>query len=70
MATTSAAQLQNAKDPFNWPMPTRSDLMSLSSISKDKDLVRVKTAQAAIRMRSTSQNLDTRDINGKSKCEI
>jgi hypothetical protein len=34
----------NLKDPFNWPMPKREDLMSLSSINPDKDLFRAKTA--------------------------
>ena len=54
-------------DPFNWPTLNRNDLMSLSTINKDKDLVRVKTAQATLGMRSTSQNLDTQDIQGNMK---
>lgn len=55
----------NATDPFNWPSLKRADLMSLSSINKDKDLMRVKTAQVSMRKRSTSMNLDTMDIEGK-----
>lgn len=43
-----------AKDPFNWPMPKREDLMSLNTINPDKDLARAKTAAATMRMRSTS----------------
>jgi len=54
-----------AKDPFNWPMPKREDLMSLNTINPDKDLARAKTAAATMRMRSTSQNLETTDIRGK-----
>ena len=51
-------------DPFNWPTLKREDLMSLNSISKDKDLVRVKTAVVSQRLRSTSMNLETNDIRG------
>ena len=43
----AAAVTNNATgtlDPFNWPMPKREDLMSLSTISKEKDLFRNKTA--------------------------
>lgn len=36
-----------SKDPFNWPMPSRKDLMSLSSITKDQDLFRSKTAKVS-----------------------
>jgi hypothetical protein len=56
----------SSKDPFNWPMPNRDDLMSLDTISKEKDLLRVKTAGAQKRNRVYSQNLDVSDINGKT----
>lgn len=53
-------------DPFNWPMPSRDDLMSLNTISLEKDLFRVKTAGVTKRTRLFSQNLDTCDIEGNS----
>ena len=43
MATTAVTNNLTA-DPFNWPMPKREDLMSLSTITKEKDLFRNKTA--------------------------
>jgi len=46
-------------------MPTRQDLMSLSSITKEKDLFRAKTAHVSQRQRSVSHNLNTNDIQGK-----
>ncbi len=61
-----AQQQQSTQDPFNWPMPNRNDLMSLNTLTKDKDLVRVKTAGALTKNRSTSQNLETNDIIGKT----
>ena len=64
-ALAQTAYASGQPDPFNWPMPKRQDLMSLSTINPDTDLVRAKTAQASQRMRSTSQNLDTEDIRGK-----
>jgi hypothetical protein len=53
-------------DPFNWPFPKRDDLMSLSSIRREKDLVRVKTSNAITKIRATSMNLTTTDISGKT----
>ena len=50
---------------YNWPFPKRDDLMSLNTISKDKDLCRVKTANYNPRVRSTSQNMQVTDIRGK-----
>lgn len=58
-------QISTKTDPFNWPMPKKEDLMSLNTISKEKDLFRVKTANALPRNRTISQNLDTRDIAGR-----
>ena len=51
-------------DHFDWPMPQRADLMSLSSIGF-KDSTRVKTAHVMQRVRAESKNLDTRDIHGR-----
>jgi hypothetical protein len=51
MATTTTT---SSSDPFNWPMPSRKDLMSLDTIKPEKDLFRVKTAGATMRVRSTS----------------
>ncbi|CDW75394.1 UNKNOWN [Stylonychia lemnae] len=64
MALQGGAKTSTNKDPFNWPMPNRKDLMSLSSISKDKDLFRAKTAHVSQRQRSVSHNLATNDIQG------
>jgi len=51
-------------DPFNWPMPKRADLMSLSTLGQ-KDVSRVKTANYAKRIRDISNNLNSLDIHGK-----
>ncbi len=57
-------------DPFNWPMPKRADLMSLSTLGQ-KDVSRVKTANYAKRIRDISNNLNSLDIHGKiSKMKI
>ena len=52
-------------DPFNFPMPNRADLMSLSVINKDKDWMKT-TTNKFISSRSASMNLHTKDIDGKS----
>ncbi len=57
MATTATNNITPSVDPFNWPMPKREDLMSLSTITKEKDLFRNKTAVGFTRARGTSQNL-------------
>lgn len=51
-------------DPFNFPMPNRADLMSLSVINKDKDYMKTTTSKF-IATRSSSLNLFTSDIHGK-----
>ena len=56
-------------DHFDWPMPQRTDLMSLSTIGF-KDSTRVKTAQVMQRVRAESKNLDTRDIQGRCADDI
>lgn len=53
-----------AFDPFNFPMPNRADLMSLSVINKDKDYMKTTTSKF-ISNRSASMNLHTKDIDGK-----
>ena len=60
----STTNLLKSTDPFNWPMPNRNDLMSLSTISKEKDLFRVKTTASLPRQRTISHNLETKDIAG------
>ena len=51
-------------DPFNFPMPNRADLMSLSTINDKKDNMKTTTVKFQS-FRSTSQNLVTNDIQGK-----
>jgi hypothetical protein len=45
-------------------MPSRSDLMSLSTINKKADAVKVTTSKFTT-MRGASNNLTTNDISGK-----
>ena len=52
------------KDPWNWKMPSRASLMSLSKISDTKDLQRAKTAQSMRPKRNFTANLHTDDIKG------
>ena len=51
-------------DPFNVPMPNRSDLMSLSTINAKNDQVKTTTGKFST-MRGVSNNLNTVDIAGK-----
>lgn len=63
--TLPAAGVPSQKyDPFNFPMPNRKDLMSLSVINKDKDLMKT-TTNKFVSNRSASMNLFTKDIDGK-----
>lgn len=63
--TMPAAGKANAKcDPFNWAMPNRADLMSLSVINRDRDYMKTTTSKF-ISSRSASMNLHTNDIEGK-----
>lgn len=50
-------------DPFDYPMPNRKDLMSLSVIDKGRDGFKTTTNKMTT-MRQTSQNLNTHDIDG------
>ena len=49
----------------DFPMPNRSDLMSLQTISAKQDQVKQTTAKFST-MRNASNNLATSDIQGKS----
>jgi len=54
------------KDPWNWPMPNRSELMSNSNgITAARDMVRPKTVCGLRGSRIFSANLHTDDIRGK-----
>ena len=50
-------------DPFDYPMPGRRDLMSLSVIDHNKDNFKVTTNKMTTN-RNISQNLTTQDIQG------
>lgn len=50
-------------DPFDYPMPGRRDLMSLSVIDQNKDSFKVTTNKMTTN-RNISQNLTTQDIQG------
>jgi hypothetical protein len=58
-----AAGAPSLRDPFNFVMPNRCDLMSLSVINKEKDLMKTTTSKF-ISGRSASMNLHTKDIDG------
>ena len=63
--TMPAAGMATTKcDPFNFPMPNRADLMSLSVINKDRDFMKTTTSKFTS-SRSASMNLHTKDIEGK-----
>lgn len=51
-------------DPFNFPMPGRKDLMSLSTVNADRDAMKTTTSKFYTR-RGLSQNLTVGDILGK-----
>ena len=55
-----------ANDPFNYPMPNRSDLMSLQTMSAKADGVKTNTNRFTT-SRVNSTNLWTNDIQGKFK---
>jgi len=54
----------SSMDPFNYPMPSRKDLMSLSTIDANKDAMKTTTRKFSTR-RFESTNLNTGDIYGK-----
>ena len=51
-------------DPFNYQMPCRKDLMSLSSINYCQDGMKTTTMKFST-VRALSNNMTTRDIDGK-----
>ena len=53
-------------DPFNYPMPGRKDLMSLSTIDWGKDNMKTTTRKFQTR-RFESTNLNTQDITGNRR---
>ena len=55
---------ESTTNPFNYPMPNRSDLMSLQTISAKMDNVKTNTGRFTTQ-RNTSTNLWTTDIDGK-----
>ena len=64
LGSDSSRGFSNANDPFNYPMPSRGDLMSLQTIGAKKDNFKTTTKQFASN-RNTSSNLFTNDIDGK-----
>lgn len=63
-----AAGKQSAprQDPFNWPAVCRADTMSLQTLDRARDIQHTKTLHHRDRLRDTSNNLNSRDIEGKS----
>lgn len=60
--------VSSSNDPFNYPMPNRQDLMSLSTIQKFDGM---KTTTVKFNSgRSESLNLATGDIHGKFRFKI
>jgi len=53
-------------DPFNWPYPNRSDLMSQKGLTPAGDGVQTRTKHFRDKSRTTSDNLNTQDIHGKN----
>ena len=54
-------------DPFDWPMPNRSDLMSAKCLNSSYDNMHMKTHHMRVKTRQTSTNLLTGDIDGKKR---
>jgi hypothetical protein len=64
-----ASFMSGGHDPFNYPMPSRKDLMSLSTIDKFKDQMKTTTRKfTSTRFEST--NLNTSDIEGNITANI
>ena len=51
-------------DPFNFPMPNRTDTMSLNAIRAEQDGMKTSTVKFST-VRGNSVNLHTNDIDGK-----
>ena len=58
------ASVTSKTDPFNYPTMNRADLMSLSTINGMKDNQKTTTSKF-VTGRSNSNNLHTKDIEGK-----
>jgi len=65
-ATIKSASTFRRSDPFNWPAMGRADLMSLSKLDEAKDIVQTRTMANRYRKRDFSDNLNSKDIEGKS----
>ena len=52
-------------DPYDFPMPNRADLMSLSTINKEKDNMQTHTKKFHS-SRAFNQALEVNDIHGNS----
>lgn len=61
LGSNAGGALQSANDPFNYPMPSRGDLMSLQTINARADNVKTTTNRFTT-VRNTSDNLFTQDI--------
>ena len=57
----------NGRDPFNWPVLNRNDLMSVSGGlgNGSKDLFQMKKGDMVQKKRLESANLNNEDIDGK-----
>ena len=66
-ATIQSASTFRRSDPFNWPAMGRADLMSLSKLDEAKDIVQTRTMANRYRKRDFSDNLNSKDIEGKSQ---
>ena len=51
-------------DPYNFPMPNRADLMSLSTITKERDDMQTHTKKFHS-SRAANMALEANDIEGK-----
>ena len=52
-------------DPFNWPSLNRGDTMTLDKIDQTRDITQTKTLAHRCKVRQFSNNLNTRDVEGK-----
>ena len=69
LGSNASGGAQSSTDPFNYPMPSRGDLMSLQTISAKADNVKTTTSRFNS-IRNTSDNLFTQDIQGKHPSKL
>ena len=64
---TGGVPTANGRDPFNWPMPNRKDLMSATGGlgNGNRDLFQMKKGNMVQKKRLESANLQNEDIPGK-----